>query len=151
MSEMKKLFIKFIILLLLPLSLQAFSCGEIVGESFFSPGDSDFQYDYSFEKKGLVKLKVFMTSHDTDAKEELKIDQFQGKYKITKKAVVVKILVDGVAHEIHFSCLDNQQYMGVGPRDRTLKVSKTIPVNHSFSMIDLWPKKSKIIRRFLSK
>lgn len=148
---MTKSIIKFLIFFFLPIGAYAFSCGDVVGKTYLSPGDSDFQYHYSFKANGKVELAVYMVSHDDGMKEELKVDHFTGKYKTTEASLVLNIVVDKVAHEIEFSCLDHQQYMAVGPKDQTLKVKRTKPANHGFSMIDLWPVKSKVIRKNFSK
>lgn len=127
----------------------AFDCKEIVNKKFFTPGDSDFQYQYKFKKNGEAVLEVLMTSHDVkDAKMEL--EKYIGSYKIEKDKVTLNIEVRKTKHEITFSCLDGEQYMGVGPKSKTLKPISSIPKHHTFSFLSLWPEGSPVIRKTFS-
>lgn len=126
----------------------AFDCQEIVNKKYYTPGDSDFQFQYSFKEKGKVELEVFMTSHDVkDSKME--IEKYVGSYKVEKNKMYLDIKVDENKHKITFSCLDSEQYMGVGPKSKTLKPIKSKPANHTFSFLSLWPEGSPVIRKIL--
>lgn len=131
----------------------AFDCSEVIGKKYMSPGDSDFQYHYVFKKDGVASLDVYMVNHDREehSKKKLEKDHFEGTYKIDKNILTVFIEVDKVKHTINFSCMDKVKYMNVGKFSKSLQVGKTIPEFHAFSMIHLWPAKSPVIRKDLSK
>lgn len=129
-------------------SVMAFDCKEVVGSKYYTPGDSDFQYQYEFKEGGKVELEVLMTSHDVkDSKME--IEKYQGSYKIEKSKMYLDIKVKETKHKITFACLDSEQYMGVGPKSKTLKPVQSKPANHTFSFLSLWPEGSPVIRRLL--
>ena len=142
---------KFLILLLLiHTSVFAFDCKEIEGKEYLSPGDSDFQYHYRFID-GKAYLLAFTMSHDS-GHGKVKTDKFRGTYKLDEKnkdQFKLKIKVDGQSHSITFKCVDRAQYMAARDFSKKLEVIKTIPEAHAFSLIDLWPKESPVIRRYL--
>lgn len=125
----------------------AFECKEVVGKTFYSAGDSEFQYRYQFLKDGKAKLTTFIEEHDKGTIKE----DFSGVYGTEKNNLTLNIKVDGVQHKIIFDCVDKVQYMAAGAFSSGLKVKKTIPENHGFSMIDLWPKGSSVIRQYFDK
>lgn len=141
----------FLILsLFIQASVFAFDCKEIEGKEYLSPGDSDFQYHYRFEDKKAF-LYAYTMSHDV-GDHKVKKEKFVGSYSFDEKnkdQFKLNIKVDGVAHEIIFKCIDKAQYMAVGKFSKKLEVHKTNPEYHAFSMIDLWPKESPVIRRYL--
>lgn len=144
--------IKFLAIatLFFQVSAFAFDCKEIEGKEFLSPGDSDFQYHYRFEGKKAF-LYAYTMSHDF-GDHKVKKDKFIGSYSFDEKnkdQFNLKIKVDGEKHDITFKCVDKAQYMGTGPFSKKLEVTKTIPAHHAFSIIDLWPKESPVIRRYL--
>ena len=132
------------------LSIGAFSCNQVVGETFLSPGDSDFQYQYAFKKGNSLSLKIFLTSHDAKGPEKMSLRKYNGTYEVDGESLTVKITVDKQKHLITFSCVDSIQYMKAGAFSKSLQVKKTIPANHGFSMIHLWPKNSKVISDIFS-
>jgi|GEM_PF-7040223 len=146
-----KFIFTFIPFLLLSFGVSAFDCRDVIGKSYLSPGDSDFQYRYEFKEDGLLALTASTVDHDSDTPKKVNNDKFKGRYKFVKSnELLVNIEVDKEVHRIIFTCADDLQYMAVGPRSNSLKFKEAIPKNHSFSMIDLWPKGSGVIRRIIS-
>lgn len=146
-----KLILPLLTFIFTSFGVAAFDCRDVINKSYLSPGDSDFQYHYEFKEEGKLILKAITVDHDSDKPKKAKTDKFEGRYKILKKnELLVNIEVDKEIHRIIFTCEDDLQYMGVGPRSNSLKFKEAKPKNHSFSMIDLWPKGSPVIRRILS-
>jgi hypothetical protein len=150
--------ISILCIFLISLSSNAFNCSELIDQTYMTPGDSDFQYQYKFQKNGKVNLKIYMTSHDTDefiksgvAKMEVKkLNGTWLKYPKSNK-IQIKVKNKKVLHTIDFLCKDELMYMGRKRSGRALQVVKTIPQNHSFSIPSLWISNSKMIRVDFSK
>jgi hypothetical protein len=137
----------FIILVSFNLKVFAFDCNTISGD-YYSVGDSDFQYHYTFHQDGKVNLDILLEYLDLNDNEKKEKETYTGNYKVEKNQFVINIEVREVNHIITFECKDQYQYMNSGLLDQALIPVKTKPEDHSFSSIPLFKKESKIIRRY---
>lgn len=138
-----------ILLLLLMNSSFAYDCSEVIGKKFYTPGDSDFQYEYSFLKEGVLELKIFMTSHDVSEKK-METEVHKGSYKINKGKLQVVLKVRSTLNKITYSCEDRDQYMGVGDFSKSIKPELSSPGGNSFSYLSFWPEGSSVIRKMFN-
>lgn len=143
-------YISSIYLLVLCSSTFGFECDFVNGRTFYTPGDSDFQYKYVFSKDGTLKISIFTISHETK-NEKLEKSIYKGKFKVEKDQLKAEFKLDKTKYEITYSCVDKEQYMAAGPFSKSLKPVQSNPSNHSFSFLSFWPKGSPVIRKIFEK
>jgi hypothetical protein len=149
-TKMKLTFTFFLIMLGLS-PVHAFECKEVIGQEYFSVGDSDFQYHYHFQKKGEAELKIYFEELDDQDNEKITSESYRGKYSVDAQKLTLEIKVRDELHKIVFDCKDKVQYMNAGAFDQGLIPKKRTPEHHSFSGVPLFKKDSKVIKAYLMK
>lgn len=151
MRTLKKLPFILVALILMMTQAYAFDCERIIGQEFYSVGDSDFQYHYKFEKGGKATLVIFFEELDDQDNEKITSESYEGKFQTKDDKLILDIEVRKEKHNVTFQCQNKVNYMNRGVYDKGLIPVKTKPQNHSFSSIPLFKKGSKIIRNYFKK
>lgn len=132
-------------------NLNAFDCTMIKGKTYYTSGLGEYQYKFNFKKDGKVIMTTYADEYMYEkGPDKLNIEKFVGNYILSKGFVVLNIKVDKTENTVTFQCSNNESYMGKGSF-KALKAVKTIPEDSLFTMILLFPDKSKAIRFYKDK
>ncbi len=148
---MKYLKLTLLLSLLLTSKVFAYECSLVEGKEYFSVGDSDFQYHYTFKKGGKASLVIVLEELDMQDNEKITTESYEGTYSVKADQLVLDIKVREEKHKVTFQCQNKVNYMNRGIYDKGLIPIKTEPEHHTFSGVPLFRKGSKVIRNYLKK